>query len=392
MRPCESGTPENAVTCCHAVTCCQTFSGYSRRNVLLLLLIDKSFIIIIIKNDKNVKKQSDDMLKKQIKHDKAPFKKQRNMTAPKGSPTMQTQVSQDLFDDFMKFARRYNIEHHVPKTKRGEINKSNPLKHIVKEFLDSHALERQCFKDYYVIMLLSNPFDYHKRHAEVIGFVEHPEKFTIDFPFNVDMLYQRQYGDTGLAYCLEPFDKQIFDMLNLKSLDRQALFNIDPSINGDFDEVREHLRGLYPDIDFDNAHLVMFNLNNYFDILRDGVYTSENVKDKHDGAIVLLEPYFKLERIFIKISWSYHAGVLDFEFDELDEGHFNETLSMRLPPAVCQAYHFGIFSGLMDSERAKLEQSLENLNFEIYMSEQQLDRMKKQKADVSKRIDELYNQ
>ena len=86
------------------------------------------FIIIILfykerkkerKHDKNVKKQSDDMLnneKIQIKMERSPFHKTRNMSAPRGSNTVMAQVSNDLYDDFMIFAKQYNEEHNIAKS------------------------------------------------------------------------------------------------------------------------------------------------------------------------------------------------------------------------------------------------------------------------------------
>lgn len=306
---------------------------------------------------------------------------------------MQCQVSQSMFDDFMRFALQYNVEHHNPPkiNKKGEKqhNKANPLKHIVNEFLNKHTLERKCFKDLHVIMILNNPFDYNMRKFAVIGFVQYPHKFTKFHPFRVST--QNKYK-TGLVYALEEFNKQNFDMLNLNSFDNEVLFNIPPSIHGDFDAVREHLQKQkdYEHIDFYNAFFVMFNLNNYFDILQDGVYTSENVKDTHDGLIVLLEPYYKLERLCLRINWYYFNNVLNFEFYVEDEGFVNSELSERLPPAPYREY-WSISSGLMEKTRANLElnikhskQRVEDFKKAIELEEHRRERMQKKLDELKK--------
>lgn len=66
------------------------------------------------------------MIKQQIKLNDSPFKKQRTMTAPRDSDTLQTQVSTDMFEDFMRFALQYNVEHPNPNAKDPPRNKANP--------------------------------------------------------------------------------------------------------------------------------------------------------------------------------------------------------------------------------------------------------------------------
>ena len=322
------------------------------------------------------------MTKRKIKLDDSPFMKTRDMTAPKGSPTLQAQVSQDMFDDFMRYALQYNIEH---PTDKGRTNKSNPLKHIVNEFLNGHTLERRSFDDLHVIMLMSNPFDYNMRKSAVIGFVRHGEKFTKFRPFSVSA--QRQY-QAGVVYALEEFDKPFFDMLNLNSFDREVLFNIPPSIYGDFEAVREHLRELYEDIDFDNAFFVMFELNNYFDILQDGVYVSEHSQDKHDGAIVLCNPDYNIEMLCGRISWAYHDNALDFEFHVEDEGFFRLELSGKLPPAPYREF-WSISTGFMQADISKLEMALKEKEQSIKTHESMIASNKRQIESIKRKLEQL---
>lgn len=325
------------------------------------------------------------MIKQQIKLERSPFMKTRDMKAPRGSKNLQAQVSNDVLDDFMHYALQYNIEHPATNVKDPRKNTSNPLKHIIEEFLDTHAFERKRFDELHVIMLLSNPFDYNMRKSAVIGFVRHPEKFTKFHPFNVTM--QRKY-ETGLVYVLEEFDEQTFDMLNLTTFDREVLFNIPPSIYGDFEKVKESLQVQHEDIDFDNAFVVMFNLNNYFDIMQDGVYVSEQSRDKHDGALVFLDPYYKLERLCIRVLWTYHDNTLDIEFRVEDEGFFNMTLSCYLPPAPFREY-WSITSGFMNSDISKLEMDLQHARQSIEIHKDAIRMKERQIESITRKLDKL---
>ena len=82
------------------------------------------------------------MIKKQIKMENSPFERKRNLIAPRGSINMQTQVSHDVEIELMHFIRNYNKEHDVPKTNQGKENKSQALKHILIDFLNTHCIEQ----------------------------------------------------------------------------------------------------------------------------------------------------------------------------------------------------------------------------------------------------------
>ena len=324
------------------------------------------------------------MIKQQIKIEKSPFEKQRKITAPRDTPHLQTQVSQDMFEDFMKFARHYNIEH-PPQKQFDYDNKANPLKHILNEFLNSHALERQCFTNLYVIMVFNigefeTPFNTDV-HGAVIGFVDQPFKFTKFKPFHANVPDDQNTSKT--IYCLEHFDNDTLDLMNLKSLDREVLFGVSPSIYDDFDKVRERLQELYEDIDFDNAYISMFNLNNYLDILQNGVYVIEHSTYYHEGFVVLLDPddIYMFDRIVARINWSYNAGVLNFEFHVEKEDFFNTTLVFYAPRQPCLDY-WNISSGFL-SQQAKLELNLKHENEHIERLEKQLELEQERKDKIN---------
>lgn len=330
------------------------------------------------------------MKKQNIKLERSPFNKQRNMKAPRGSVNLQTQVSQDMFEDFMLYARHYNAEHHVPKTKRGETNKSTPLKHIINEFLNSHALERKCFTDLYVIMAFNKidfqtPFNTDVQGA-IIGFVDHPQKFTNFHPFRLSHKYKQ-----NIIYALEDFNKDTFDLLNLKQFDREVLFNIHPSIYEDFDATREHLQREHDHLDFDNAQICMFNVNNYLDILKDGVYMSEHSTYSHEGFVVLFDPddVFVQDRIIARFNWSYIAGGFNFEFNVESEGLFNTQTCYHAPVEVFNEY-WSTSSGFL-SQRAKLEMNLKHAQQSRDDHKKAFEMRERQISKIKQSLDEIKN-
>lgn len=341
----------------------------------------------------------------QIKMERSPFHKKRNMIAPRGSINVQAQISQDMFDDFMSFALRYNVEHdNPPKIKRNgekQHNKANPLKHIINDFLNNHALERRCFDDLHVIMAFEveafeTPFNTNVRH-EVIGFVQEREKFTKHNPFT----YRPEMRNRShLLYMLEPFNKETFDMLNLKSLDRPVLFDVDPSTQtdfidpamyDDFEFVKSKLESMYM-LHFDNAFICMFKVNNYLDILHDGVYVSKNSTYSHDGLVVMLDPddIYMLDRIVARYTWSYNAGTFSFEFHVENYGDFNIETIYQAPRDVFVEY-WNTSSGFL-SQQAKLEMNLKHSRERVEDFSKSIEREERRQKKIVERLEALKNQ
>ena len=312
------------------------------------------------------------MLKIQIEMERSPFHTKRNDKAPRGSENLQAQVSTDMFNDFMKYAEQYNKEHKVPQTKKGDVNKSAPLKHIINMFLNNNAIERKCFDDLYVIMAF-NKIDFNKNSIKpeldgsIIGFVRHPEKFTKFEPFGV---WKETKNTSKIINGLVDFDKETFDMLNLKELDDVVFFGIEPYFYKSFEDLKLALTRLYEPIDFDNAQICMFNLNNYLDVLKDGVYVSKHSTYAHEGVVVLLDIHdvYKNNCVVLRFKWSYSAGVLTFDPYVEDLGFFNETLCNDVP-VVAHKDYWNISSGFLDIS-AKYELDFKNSNLRLIMLEQ----------------------
>lgn len=330
-----------------------------------------------------------------IKIEKSPFENQRNMTAPQGSVNLQAQVSTDLFNDFIKFAERYNVEHDVPKRKNSDVNKSAPLKHILTEFLNSHPLERQCFKDLNVIVAFNidkfeTPFDT-PVNAAVIGFVQHPETFTHFQLFRFNTRGNKE-NKSKILYVFEHFNEQTFNDLNLKAFNREVLFNIPPSIHGDFEAVRERLQELHPSIDFDNADICMFNLNNYLDTLHDGVYMSNRSTYSHEGFVVIFDPddIYMFDRIVARFNWSYISGFIDFEFNVEPLDLFNTETIYNTPENVQNDY-WSVSSGFLSPE-GRLTVNLQNAKKHLENYKKRVELYEQKVADITAELDRLKKQ
>lgn len=340
------------------------------------------------------------MLKKEIKLKRSPFYKQRNMKAPRGSTNVQTQISQDMLEDFMKYARYYNAEHPPQNKPKDRNNKANPLKHIINEFLNTHALERKCFDDLYIIMAFelkefTTIFD-RNIHHEIIGFVQEREKFTKYNPFKYNT---KEHNRTQILYLLEPFNADTLDLLNLKSHNRAVLFDVDQSTQSDFIDpswydnflyVKQSLESMYL-LDFDNAFICMFKLNNYLDILQDGVYVSKDSTYSHDGIVVMFDPedVYMINRICARYTWSYNRDAETFTFDFHVENYseFNTKTIYHTPRDVF--FDYWNTSIPLLSQKSKLEMRLKQSKDRVENLSKKIEQEKQRQNKIIESLDKI---
>ena len=320
------------------------------------------------------------MIDKRFKMEQAPFNKQTNMKAPRGSENLQTQVSTEMFNMFMTFAKNYDEEHNIEATKKGNVNKAAPLKHILNEFLNNNAIEKRCYDNLFVIMVFNRiefktPFKTDVDGA-VIGFVDYSETFC------------GLFGNYDCFTHLQDFNRKNFDLLNLDTLDCDVLFDIPRTDIDDFEKVKRQLQDLHKDIDFENAQMTMFNLNNYLDVLKDGVFVSKASKYSHEGIVSFSDFYGSyLNRIIARIVWSYAAGEFTFKFYVESEEHFQSTTAPKLPEDVQIELGFHNNGNLNEFERLKAEK----MAFEEYIAEREnaIENDVKNIEDAKKRLAEI---
>ena len=141
-------------------------------------------------------------------------------------------------------------------------------------------------------------------------------------------------------------------------------------------------------IDFDNARICMFNLNNYLDILKNGVYVSEHSTYAHEGLVVLLDArdYYKDNRIIMRINWSYNAGVFTCKLDVEDQGFFNTKVCGDVPVQVCRDY-WDITSGFLTIS-AKKERQYNDSNLRLLMLKRELEKEQRNNAELKQWLDD----
>lgn len=277
----------------------------------------------------------------------SPFKRKRNMVAPRGSINMQTQVSHEVEIELMHFIRNYNKEHDVPKTKQGKENKSQALKHILIDFLNTHCIEKVYFNNLNVLLQVSKDLSPDKVKCDVIGFVDHEIDFKKEDMFKCKSLLVDEYN---FIYGLEEFNKDNYELLKLSD---------DYDV---FDEVKTN----------EDSYFVIFNLNNYLDIVKNGVYMSKNSSYAHEGVIVLIDPDDYSNRLYLRIIWSYNQGTFDLNIDIEEKSYFEMTL-------INQIDDYNIIKEYLTLDN-EIEPSKEELESEI-------ERFEKYVEDFQKAID-----
>lgn len=241
---------------------------------------------------------------------------------------LHTDVSPEVFNDFMQY-----VENTGYVKANGDLNKSQALSEIVINFLNNNVFEQKFFRNLYAILLLPktlNPDEINEK-AQVIGFIEGNEYITlmnvfygggIDYPLRHNFMYTlREFNEDNYKGFLHYFNVMYPE-------DYTIFFNIDKKTQQDFESVKQRLSVLYPDNDIDDSYFVMFALNNYLDILKDGVYRSKHSRLEHEGVIVLLEDLY--EGFYARLKWSYLQGEfsLDLQFD--DVRNFKDEVSFDI--------------------------------------------------------------
>lgn len=260
------------------------------------------------------------MTNPKIQLDRSPFERKRNMTAPRGSPNMQTQVSHDVEIELMQVIRNYNREHHIEK-KKGKEQNAPALKHILIDFLNTHCIEQCSFKNLNALVIVSK-----ENTCELIGFVEGDVELDRQDPFEFKPLLENRFK---FIYSLASFNKENYELLNLSEVKGAEVFNISREKRGDFDSVREHLR---PDQDrnIDDSYFALFSLNNYLDVLKDGVYVSRTSTYSHEGIVVLIDPEDHDRRVYLRFIWSYSRGELDLQLHVESKKDFNNKVLVSI--------------------------------------------------------------
>ena len=245
--------------------------------------------------------------------DKSPFKFERNYNAKNISKSFR--LPEDVYNEIMKY---YDSIH-------GESNNlTKAFNSIAIEKLDNICRERKSFQDLNILMLIpeSDDVEVLNKESKIIGF------FTIDdvSKLNQELLVRDESDDEimikhNLARSTIKESYDIIQFINPKCFD----FNMNDVSS--FDDFKIRLNKAYPRIDLSKAYIVQVELNNYFDIYRDGEFQSYMLNNLHMGAYVFFD--YELEgdiarnrKLYCFIRWNYNSNVLNIDFNFVSNAHF----------------------------------------------------------------------
>lgn len=237
--------------------------------------------------------------------------------------SLQTHVSPEVYNDFMKYVRN------------SDLNKSQALTDVVLNFLNNNVFEQKVFRKLSIILLMPktcNPDELNEK-THIVGFIDGDDWLDItlsnifhgggiDYPLRYNFMYTlREFNESNYTTFLYYFNK-------LYGYDENIFFDIDKKYQQDFSMMKARLDVVYDDIDIDDAYFVMFSFNNYLDVLHDGVYRSKSSALEHEGVIVLFEDILK--GVFARIKWSYFQDELSFSFQFENIKDFETNIAPRL--------------------------------------------------------------
>lgn len=213
-----------------------------------------------------------------------------------------------------------------PKKKNNSFDNSKFVRELLMNFFNSITLEKKSFENLHIILLLPKTQDHDdlELKGEIVGVLEgedvflknpfkyaHGDRNKFNFIFNIEEFNERNYKDL------------LF--LNRKKNER-LFYNVSEDIQDDFFKVKSRLSEVYHEFDLDECYYTIVNVNNYLDVLNEGQYTSNWSSFHHEGFIVLLDPFDKLNQIYMTITWTCYNGVCETSFEVIEAGAFNETL------------------------------------------------------------------
>ena len=212
-----------------------------------------------------------------------------------------------------------------------ENNLTKAFNDIALEKLDIICRERKSYQDLNIMMLIpkTDDIDELNKKGEIIGF------FNIDdiSDLNQDLLVRDESDDTI----------RIIDNLHSHSLEsyyniikyiNPSCFRFDMNDVSSFDDFKIRLNKAYPNIELDNSYFIQIELNNYFDIFRDGEFQSYLLNNTHIGAYAFIDYRINNDgesnnrKLYCIIKWSYTSNILNIDFDFVDEISFNSNLKI----------------------------------------------------------------
>ena len=193
------------------------------------------------------------------------------------------------------------------------------------EKLDNICRERKAYQNLNIMMLIPKTDDLEElnKKSEIIGF------FTINdvSELNQDLLIRDDADDKIMIR--NKLSYYNFEQLyNFVKYINPKCFNFDMNDVSSHDDFKIRLNKAYPKTDLSNAYFVQFELNNYFDIFRDGEFQSHLLNNTHIGAYAFfdygnVQDKNKINRkLYCIIQWNYNSNILNLDFTFMSNNQF----------------------------------------------------------------------
>lgn len=261
----------------------------------------------------------------------SPFHKIDGFKKTKGNDrvSVRTDIAPEDYEIIEKYIMQRDPDFD-PKKKNNKFDNSKFVRELLMDFFNNITLEKKSFEDMYFVMLLPKDFDDPEDlelDGEIVGVIEDPKSFYTENWFNHFKGNRNKYN---FIYNLEEFNERNYnDFLYDYHGDDPIFTCVDKSIQHDFVKVKIRLSEVYHELDIDNCYFTIFNVNNYLDVLNDGVYTQGASKFHHEGVLVFLDGFDEV-RLTMTCEWSFYYNTrCALSLIVEDNGKFNEHIIDR---------------------------------------------------------------
>ena len=247
--------------------------------------------------------------------DDSPFKFKRNYNAKNISKSFR--LPEDVYNEIMR---------HYDSIYGGENNIAKAFRDITLEKLDNICRERKSFQELNILMVIPKTDDINELNekSEIIGFFS-PDDFK-DINHKILMRDEGDENPMMIKHNLTSHrsNEEYYEFIKYIN---PKCFNFNMKEVSSFKEFETKLNETYPQIDLSDSYIVGLEVNNYFDIYRDGEFQSDILNNTHVGAYVFVDYSLNYEgktinrKLYCIVQWNYRFNVLniDFEFCSYDK-------------------------------------------------------------------------
>ena len=241
-----------------------------------------------------------------IRINQSPFYKEKHHEGKKDGKIPDARIPKALEDDLYYYFEENGL------------SLSDGIKQIVYEKMETINLERTCFYNVELIMLLpkTSNLDELNDKCEIIALYNTKSDFAESYEYNdgFDDHFQ-------IFFDMKEFCEDYFPLEHLNMMKESMVFRVGFPEMMDWDSFSGKLSQLYPDLDMDNCYFIRFPLNNYMDIERQGQFQHPTHIGLHQGLYIFDE--FGFRRFYLILKWRYDGfNLISFKYQFISIGQF----------------------------------------------------------------------